>query len=386
MFTEEFDVANYADDCTAYENKFTINEVITSLERDSICLPEWYRSNYLKPNLDKHHLLLNEVGENWVLKIASDTIKNKREEKVLGFTFDNKLTFESHVTKLCNTASQKLHALARISNLMSMEKRKIIMNAFITSQFGYCPLIWMCHSRKLNTRINKIHERALRIVFQDKTTSFNELLIKAGSVKIHHKNIQVLATEIYKVYHNISPLIMSEVFPDRTTEYNLRGNPNLSTRNLHSVHYGTDSLSHLGPKIWNLVPNNIKDSETLNIFKSKIKMWVPEKCPCRLCKTYIPGLLVLLKTLSNFYKMAALFSTIMVHFILGHHTIVGGETYHFFQFLSHFSFWAPDFKWRDLCFYSCLPVAGGGRGRNVQQNVLQEDSKEIIQITDTEAF
>ena len=45
----------------------------------------------------------------------------------------------------------------------------------------------------------------------------------------------------------------------------------------------------LGPKIWNLVPNNIKDSETLNIFKSKIKMWVPEKCPCRLCKTYIPG-------------------------------------------------------------------------------------------------
>ena len=289
MFTEEFDVANYADDCTAYENKFTINEVITSLERDSICLLEWYRSNYLKPNLDKHHLLLNEVGENWVLKIASDTIKNKREEKVLGVTFDNKLTFESHVTKLCNTASQKLHALARISNLMSMEKRKIIMNAFITSQFGYCPLIWMCHSRKLNTRINKIHERALRIVFQDKTTSFNELLIKAGSVKIHHKNIQVLATEIYKVYHNISPLVMSEVFPDRTTEYNLRGNPNLSTRNLHSVHYGTDSLSHLGPKIWNLVPNNIKDSETLNIFKSKIKMWVPEKCPCRLCKTYIPG-------------------------------------------------------------------------------------------------
>ena len=78
MFTEEFDVANYADDCTAYENKFTINEVITSLERDSICLLEWYRSNYLKPNLDKHHLLLNEVGENWVLKIASDTIKNKR--------------------------------------------------------------------------------------------------------------------------------------------------------------------------------------------------------------------------------------------------------------------------------------------------------------------
>ena len=201
---------------------------------------------------------------------------------------DNKLTFESHVTKICNRASQKLHALARISNIMSLEKRKVIMNAFITSQFGYCPLIWMCHSRKLNTRINNIHERVLRIVFQDKNTSFNELLIKAGSVKIHDRNVQVLATEMYKVYHNLAPLIMSEVFPRRTMKYNLRGNSNFSTRNMHSVHYGTDSLSHLGPKIWNLIPNNIKESKTLNAFKSKIKLWVPENCPCRLCKVYVP--------------------------------------------------------------------------------------------------
>ena len=266
MFTEDFDVANYADDCSAYEYKKTLSEVITCLERDAACLLEWYQNNYLTPNPDKHHLLLNIVEGDWSLRIASETIKNSKEEKVLGITFDNKLSFESHVTKICNTASQKLHALARISNLMSMEKRKILMNAFINSQFGYCPLIWMCHSCKLNNRINYIHERALRIVFQDKKSSFEELLKKAKSVKVHEKNLQVLATEMYKNYHNLSPLIMSDIFPRRTIQYNLRGNQDFSTRNVHSVRYGTDSLSYLGPKICELIPNDIKESKTIKCF------------------------------------------------------------------------------------------------------------------------
>ena len=83
------------------------------------------------------------------------------------------MTFEEHITKICKKASQKLHALARISNFMSQEKLRIIMKAFIESQFGYCPLVWMFCSRILNTRINKIHERALRLVYKDTHLTFN---------------------------------------------------------------------------------------------------------------------------------------------------------------------------------------------------------------------
>ena len=91
-----------------------------------------------------------------------------------------------NVTKLCKKAGQKLHALARISNLMSLEKRKLLMNSFISSQFSYCPLIWVCHSRKLNNRLNKIHERVLRIVYKDYDLCFEELLIKYGYQIIVH--------------------------------------------------------------------------------------------------------------------------------------------------------------------------------------------------------
>ena len=74
------------------------------------------------------------------------------------------------------------------------------MNAFITSQFSYCPLVWMSHSRTMNNRINKIHEKTLRLVYKDeKNLSLDDLLKKDKSVSIHQRNLQILATEIFKL-------------------------------------------------------------------------------------------------------------------------------------------------------------------------------------------
>ena len=70
------------------------------------------------------------------------------------------------------------------------------MNAFILSQFEYCPLVWMFHSRKLNNRINNIHEHALRIVFRDYESTFQQLLKQNKGVSIYQRNLQILATEI----------------------------------------------------------------------------------------------------------------------------------------------------------------------------------------------
>ena len=82
------------------------------------------------------------------------------------------------------------------------------MNSFFSSHFSYCPLIWMCHSRTVKSKINKLHERCLRIIYYDKKSSFKELLETDKCVPIHIKNLQVLATEMFKVYGNISPPIV----------------------------------------------------------------------------------------------------------------------------------------------------------------------------------
>ena len=164
----------------------------------------------MKANADKCHLLVSS-NESCTVKIEDFSIKNSTEEKLLGEKFDSNLSFKNHVTSLCKKASQKLHALARISHYMDLNKCRNLMKAFITSQFSYCPLIWMFHSRSLNNKINQIYERALRLVYQN-NLSFSELLDLDNSVTVHQKNLQVLVTEICKVKNGISPDIIKNIF------------------------------------------------------------------------------------------------------------------------------------------------------------------------------
>ena len=186
------------------------------------------------------------------------------------------VNLENHVTSLRKKASQKLHALARISHYMDLNKRRNLMKAFITSQFSYCPLIWMFHSRSLNNKINRIHERALRLVYQN-NLSFSELLDIDNSVTVHQKNLQVLVPEIYKVKNGIAPDIINDIFELQNPSYNLRSSCNqFSRENVKAVHYGIQSVRYIGPKIWELVPNNIKYSNSSSKFKKLIKSWKPE--------------------------------------------------------------------------------------------------------------
>ena len=162
---------------------------------------------------------------------------------------------------------------------MGFEQRKIIMMCFILSQFGYCPLVWMFHSRKLNNRINRIHERALRIVYRDGDSSFEALLARDGSFTIHERNIQTLGIELYKVAYGIAPQIMRLVFPTRPhVKYPWQSI--FQTFNVRTAAWGTESLYHLGPKIWEIIPLNFKKLQKLSEFKKAIRLWKPEKCPC----------------------------------------------------------------------------------------------------------
>ena len=224
---------------------------------------------------------------NLTIKIDQCEIKGSKKEKLLGVTIV-KLTFEPHVKNLCNKVSLKLNALARVSHYINFNQRRLIMKAFITSQFGYCPLVWMFHTRRSNNRINRLHERALRFTYEDFDSTFQELLVKDNSVSIHHRNLQVFATLLYKIINNLSPLIVKETFPIKgTSHYNLRSPTEFQARNIHTVRYGTESLSFLAPKIWALVPENIKNASSIELFKQKIKGWNLNNCPCRLCKTFV---------------------------------------------------------------------------------------------------
>ena len=96
---------------------------------------------------------------------------------------------------------------------MSLEKRRIVMKTFIESQFNYCLLIWMFHLRTMNNKINRLHERALKIVYSDFKSSFEGLLMKGNSFSIYERNIQSLASEISKFLNGLSPSFLNNLFP-----------------------------------------------------------------------------------------------------------------------------------------------------------------------------
>ena len=104
---------------------------------------------------------------------------------------------------------------------------QLIKTEIFESRFGYCPLIWMFHSRGLNNKINCIHERTLRITYKDKSSTFQGLLEKDDSVSIHHRNIPKLVIEIYKLLHGFSPPILNDIFVPVSRPYNFRRNDTL---------------------------------------------------------------------------------------------------------------------------------------------------------------
>ena len=142
----------------------------------------------------------------------------------------------------------------------------------------------MFHNRKLNNHINRIHERALRIVYHDHNLTFGKLLAKGGSFKIHDRNLEKLLTEIFKVKMELAPDIMNDVFDIIEWPYPLRNELRLKSQNIRSVRNGIETAAFVGCRIWSYMPSELKKSTSLNKFRSKIKISKPENRLCKLCK------------------------------------------------------------------------------------------------------
>ena len=173
MFFEKYEcnIASYADDNTPNTYDSDLYTVLSKLKNCTDSLFTCFKENRMKPNVDKCHLL-GTTEKSVSINIDGSSVTNEKEQKLLGIKFNSPLFFEGHITSVREKASQKLHALARIVNYIDLPKRKVLMNAFITSQFSYYSLIWMLHSSTLNNRISNIHERDMRLTYKDSQSSF----------------------------------------------------------------------------------------------------------------------------------------------------------------------------------------------------------------------
>ena len=130
------------------------------------------------------------------IQIRYLTVKYGNTKTLLGINVKAKLKFHVHVGIFGQKANRKLNVLAKITNYMELRKNGILMNAFFTIQFNYCPAIWMCHSRSLNNKINGFLELCQKIIHNHEVLNFEALLNKNSSVSNHYKNIRALVIQI----------------------------------------------------------------------------------------------------------------------------------------------------------------------------------------------
>ena len=237
-----------------------------------------------------HFMCLSKSTENESFIFKDTIMNNSKEEKMLGVTIDNRLTFSSHIRKLCKKASQKISAFSRISNQLNDSEKNLLFNPVVKSQFNYCPLVWMFCSRRSNNMINKVHERALRALLGDDLSDFESLLHNNKAECSHYKNIQSLMIEMFKIKNESAPPIMDSVFERRNESYNFCNFQEFLTERKRTVYDGLETLSYQSPQLWSLLPENIEEVESVEIFKRKVKSWICDDCPCRLCKPYLQNI------------------------------------------------------------------------------------------------
>ena len=143
-------------------------------------------------------------------------------------------------------ASQKFHALARISKFLDTDRIVLMMNTFVMSKFSYCPLISMFHDIRINNKVNKIHERALRIAYKDSHSCFESLLERnrPNSVSLHQRNLQLLLVKIFKTKEKLNPSFTKNILVERTENYNLRSGNTLQLPKARTTTYGESNLYH----------------------------------------------------------------------------------------------------------------------------------------------
>ena len=289
---EDTSVCNLADDTTPYASNKDLPTLMRDLEGDISSVMDWFKANFMLLNAEKCHFLLSgpkTVVEHISVQVGEQVIWESLQERLLGLDLDKKLKFQEHIKGVIKTASGKLTALTRLARILPFDQKRSVMNAFIKQQFtdSSYPLIWMYCTKELNNKINSVHKRALRQVYSDFTSSFEELLKKDNSVTIHQRNLHLVAIEMFKATKKLGPRIVQNLF---TLDQNDDRDRTFLRPNVNNKTTGEDTLSYFGPILWDeMLPNEFKTIETLENFKTAIKKWKPENCRCNLCREYING-------------------------------------------------------------------------------------------------
>ena len=231
---------------------------------------DWLTENGMIANPSKFQAIIftkNKEPIRTTFSIKGKQIPNEAVVELLGIQIDEKLKFDKHTKEIIRKSAGQLNSLNRLKSYLSSESKKLAVNSFITSNFNYCPLIWNFSNANLTNKIEKVQERALRLI-DNSQVSYEHLLDKYNKCTFKTKTHRLLATEIFKSLNHINPSYIGEIFQQNKFSRSERLKCNLKSQTFKRVKFGKKSLRVLGPILWNSLPNQTKTADSLFTFKT----------------------------------------------------------------------------------------------------------------------
>ena len=198
----------------------------------------------LNKHPDQNNISLNVHGTNVPLKSWV---------KLLGVFIDYELTFSEHVNYICKRTSRQLNVIRKISKYLKRYCPMKQFHAFVSSNFNYCPTTWHFTSKSGTMKIEKVHKAALRVVYNEYTTSYSRLQDMSNRTPLFLARLKGLLVEVWCI-RGLNPDFMNTIFVMDNKPYDTRIGSTVSQNRVKTIKYGIQSFAYQGAKCWNLYP------------------------------------------------------------------------------------------------------------------------------------
>ena len=273
---KDVNLTMYADDHQMYVKGWEHETVRRRMKTQGQQALPWYSNNFLLANPDKFQSLninprkLDKDKSDKTLSINDLDIANTELIKLLGVHIDENLNFTEHISKLCTKASKKVGVLSRLRNLIPCKAKLLLYKSFILPYLTYCHLIWHFCKSSDKRKLERIQERALRVIYKSHSATYEELLRRADIPSLYNRRLQDITALMYKVKHGLVPYCVSELFVRKVSTHSLRNSDFVLPR-FETICYGKHSVRYLGPFLWSKLTDNQRDSPSLHVFINKIR-------------------------------------------------------------------------------------------------------------------
>jgi hypothetical protein len=278
-------VYNYADDITLCSQSNDLTCIKHQLEKAANESLKWFSCNFMKANPSKFQSMIISRQSNCSLEINVDgsTVASSECVKLLGVFIDNRLSFSNHVSQLCKKVGKQINAMCRLSRHLSEKSLMKVYNALILANLNYATTVWHLCGVNNTKKLDKLQERALRIIFKDYEMSYPELLTECDMSTLYVQRLRKIVIMVHKIIHDNAKPFPNDFFKFKPVLYDFRSQNMLDKVSCNTSKYGINSFLFQGATLWNSLSNEARFCENVLDLKSYLVKWNGPECSCGSC-------------------------------------------------------------------------------------------------------